>query len=168
MPAVSRAQQHFFGMVHALKKGTLKMSSLPSSLVGKLQTAAKSISGKAAKDFAKTKSKKLPQHVTESVEFVLPEMSFKDYLIFEYTICEQITQEEIVLVETLLLEKKKPSAGLSKKKKHAIAMKAAHGKDIGKKGKNFKKVAAKAAKRYGSKEAGDKVAAAAMWKNARG
>lgn len=63
------------------------------------------------------------------------------------------------------LFEKAPSAGLSKEKKSATAKKAKAGKDIGKKGKNFKKVAAKAAKKYGSKEAGEKVAAAAMWKN---
>ena len=63
------------------------------------------------------------------------------------------------------VESKKPSAGLSKKKKKAVAKKASAGKDIGKKGKNFDKVADKAAAEYGSKEAGEKVAAAAMWKN---
>lgn len=59
----------------------------------------------------------------------------------------------------------KPSKGLSKEKKSAVAKKAKAGKDIGKKGKGFGKVAAKAAKQYGSKEAGERVAAAAMWKN---
>jgi hypothetical protein len=59
----------------------------------------------------------------------------------------------------------KPSAGLSDKEKSNVAKKARKGKDIGKKGKNFDKVADKAAKKYGSKEAGEKVAAAAMWKN---
>ena len=59
---------------------------------------------------------------------------------------------------------KKPSAGLSRKEKSTIAKKAVGGKDIGKKGKNFDKVAATAAKQYGSKEAGAAVAAAAMYK----
>ena len=62
-------------------------------------------------------------------------------------------------------ESKKPSAGLSDKKKKATAKKARKGGDIGKKGKNFDKVADDAAEEYGSKEAGEKVAAAAMWKN---
>jgi hypothetical protein len=61
--------------------------------------------------------------------------------------------------------KKKPSAGLTKKEKSAVATKAKAGKDIGKKGKGFEKVAKAAEKQYGSKEAGQKVAAAAMWKN---
>ena len=71
------------------------------------------------------------------------------------------------LEEEDLEEEKKPSSGLSKKQKSKIAKKASAGKDIGKKGKGFKKVADKAAKRYGSKEAGERVAAAAMWKNAK-
>ena len=58
----------------------------------------------------------------------------------------------------------KPSAGMTKKEKSAVAKKAAAGKDIGKKGKGFEKVAKAAEKQYGSKEAGQKVAAAAMWK----
>jgi hypothetical protein len=60
--------------------------------------------------------------------------------------------------------KKKPSAGLTQKEKSAVAKKASAGKDIGKKGKGFEKVAKAAEKEYGSKEAGQKVAAAAMWK----
>ena len=59
----------------------------------------------------------------------------------------------------------KPSAGMTKKEKSAVATKAKAGKDIGKKGKGFEKVAKAAEKQYGSKEAGQKVAAAAMWKN---
>jgi hypothetical protein len=59
----------------------------------------------------------------------------------------------------------KPSAGLTKKEKSTVAKKAHAGKDVGKKGKGFEKVAKAAEKKYGSKEAGEKVAAAAMWKN---
>lgn len=59
----------------------------------------------------------------------------------------------------------KPSAGMTKKEKSAVAKKASAGKDIGKKGKGFEKVAKAAEKQYGSKEVGQKVAAAAMWKN---
>jgi sialic acid synthase SpsE len=60
-------------------------------------------------------------------------------------------------------EAKKPSAGLSKEKKSDIAKKAQAGKDIGKKGKGFEKVAQAA----GGGEKGKKIAAAAMWKNAK-
>ncbi|MGW8324113.1 MAG: hypothetical protein ACWGNI_00325 [Desulfobacterales bacterium] len=62
-------------------------------------------------------------------------------------------------------ESMKPSAGLSKKQKSNVVKQAVAGKDIGKPGKNFDKVAAKAAKEYGSAEAGKRVAAASMWKN---
>jgi hypothetical protein len=69
-------------------------------------------------------------------------------------------------MENMLDEKKKPSAGLTKKQKSAISKKAKAGKDIGKKGKGFEKIAKAAAEKYGSKERGQKVAAAAMWKSA--
>jgi len=64
-----------------------------------------------------------------------------------------------------VVNEEKPSAGLSKEKKSEVVKKAKAGEDIGKKGKGFEKVAKKAEKEYGSKEAGEKVAAAAMWKN---
>lgn len=55
----------------------------------------------------------------------------------------------------------KPSAGLSKKTKSNVAKKASAGKDIGKPGKGFAKLAASA----GGGEKGKRIAAAAMWKN---
>jgi hypothetical protein len=70
------------------------------------------------------------------------------------------------MMEDLFEAKKKPSAGLSKKQKSTISKKAKAGKDIGKKGKGFEKIAKAAAEKYGSKERGQKVAAAAMWKSA--
>lgn len=63
------------------------------------------------------------------------------------------------------VDESKPSAGLSKEKKSDVVKKAKHGGDIGKKGKGFEKLADKAAEKYGSKEKGEKVAGAAMWKN---
>jgi len=54
MPAVSKAQQKFMGMVHATQKGDMKS---PSKEVEK---AADSMSKKSAKDFASTKHKGLP------------------------------------------------------------------------------------------------------------
>ncbi len=53
---------------------------------------------------------------------------------------------------------------LNKKERSALVKRAVAGKDIGKKGKMFDKVAEKAAEEYGSKEAGERVAAAAMFK----
>lgn len=60
-------------------------------------------------------------------------------------------------------EAKKPSAGLTKKEKSDVVKKAKAGKDIGKKGKGFEKIA----KAAGGGEKGQKIAAAAMWKNVK-
>lgn len=65
-----------------------------------------------------------------------------------------------LLVQSIL-EEAKPSAGLSKKQKSDVVKKAKKGEDIGKKGKGFEKLAKKA----GGGEKGEKIAAAAMWKN---
>jgi ABC-type transporter MlaC component len=54
MPAVSKAQQKFMGMVHAVQKGDMEA---PSKEVEK---AADSMSKKSAKDFASTSHKGLP------------------------------------------------------------------------------------------------------------
>jgi hypothetical protein len=75
MPAVSKAQQRFMGMVHAAQKGDMEN---PSPEVSK---AADSMSDKDAKDFASTKHKGLPDHVKE---FILKEVRgvktiYKDY-----------------------------------------------------------------------------------------
>ena len=64
-------------------------------------------------------------------------------------------------MEDKVFEAKKPSTGLSKEKKSAVVKKAQAGKDIGKKGKGFEKIAQAA----GGGEKGQKIAAAAMWKN---
>lgn len=64
--------------------------------------------------------------------------------------------------ESMVAEKKKPSAGMTKKEKSAVVKKAKAGGDIGKKGKGFEKVE-KAAKKGGAKDP-KAVAAAAMWK----
>jgi hypothetical protein len=68
------------------------------------------------------------------------------------------------------LEEKRIAHGTGKKvmpsaeARSKLAKRARAGKDIGHKGKGFKAVAAKAAKQYGSEEAGRRVAAAAMFK----
>ncbi len=56
---------------------------------------------------------------------------------------------------------------LTKAKRSKIVKEAKKGKDFGKKGKNFKKVEAKAEKEYGSKEAGERVAGSVFWKKMR-
>jgi hypothetical protein len=65
------------------------------------------------------------------------------------------------LKDKKVAEAAKPSAGLSKAKKSAVVKDAKAGKDIGKPGKSFDKVA----KSAGGGEKGKKIAAAAMWKN---
>ena len=59
MPAKSKAQQRFMGMVHQCKK-TGDCAS------GSVKKAADSIKAKDAKKFAKTKHKGLPEKVGES------------------------------------------------------------------------------------------------------
>lgn len=59
---------------------------------------------------------------------------------------------------------KRPSSGTTKAQRSRIVKKAVAGKSVY--GGNFDKVAKAAAKEYGSKEAGQRVAAAAMWKKA--
>lgn len=61
--AVSKAQQKFMGMVYAAKKGDKPASK-------EVAKAAKGMSKKDAKDFAKTKHKGLPSKVTEGINFV--------------------------------------------------------------------------------------------------
>jgi hypothetical protein len=62
--AVSKQQQKFMGMVHAVQKGKMKA---PSKLIAK---TAKSMSDKAAGDFAATKHKGLPTKVTEGKDAI--------------------------------------------------------------------------------------------------
>jgi len=60
MPAVSKAQQRFMGMVHAAQTG--KKPASPE-----VAKVAKDMGKKDAKDFASTKHKDLPDHVTEEM-----------------------------------------------------------------------------------------------------
>lgn len=56
---------------------------------------------------------------------------------------------------------------MSKARKSNVVKKAQSGADMGKKGKNFSKIAASAAKEYGSPEAGKRVAGAIFWRKAK-
>lgn len=65
MPAVSKKQQKFMGIVHGLQKGTVK----PSEVSKKAQNVAKQMKPTAATDFAATKHKGLPSKVKkESID----------------------------------------------------------------------------------------------------
>ena len=61
---------------------------------------------------------------------------------------------------------KHPGKKVPAEKKTEYVKRAKKGEDMGEPGKNFEKIAAKAAKKYGSKEAGKRVAGAAFWKKA--
>lgn len=67
--------------------------------------------------------------------------------------------------EYTMNEEKKPSSGLTKKQRSNVVKKAKKGGDIGKPGKHFKDVVAKA-KEGGAKDP-EAVAAAAMWKTVK-
>jgi hypothetical protein len=58
-----------------------------------------------------------------------------------------------------------PSAGLSAEERSSIVSRARRGEKLSRGG--FKAIAEKAAKRYGSKEIGTRVAAAVMWRMAK-
>jgi hypothetical protein len=65
MPAVSKKQQKFMGIVHGLQKGTVK----PSDVSKKAQNVAKQMKPSSATDFAATKHKGLPSKVKkESID----------------------------------------------------------------------------------------------------
>lgn len=110
----------------------------------------------------------IQDHITNAENYIVQAAkNFHDYEDHEEEEYSGDTYDD-GLDETSLTEaKKKPSAGLTKKQKSAVAKKARAGKDVGKKGKGFEKIAKKAAKEYGSEERGRKVAAAAMWKNVK-
>ena len=61
MPSKSKAQQRFFGMVDAYKKGEMKNAS------SKIKKAANGMSMSDVKDFAETKHKGLPEKVEENI-----------------------------------------------------------------------------------------------------
>lgn len=62
MPAKSRVQQRYMGMVHAIQKGELD----PDEVSPEMRKTARTIKKKSAKDFASTKHKGLPTRVTEA------------------------------------------------------------------------------------------------------
>jgi hypothetical protein len=66
--AVSKQQQKFMGMVHAMQKGEKVKGASPE-----LKKVAKTMGKKDARDFAKTKHKGLPQKVDESFKLMLDE-----------------------------------------------------------------------------------------------
>ena len=74
MPAVSKAQQRFFGMVRATQKGEMKN---PSS---EILDVADDISVKDAKKFAKTKHKGLPEKKKMKENVTLQDANGNDFI----------------------------------------------------------------------------------------
>ena len=64
MPARSKAQQRLMGMVHAYKNG--KLEDAP----GKIKEVAKHISDEDARDFARTKTGKLPERKEKKASYL--------------------------------------------------------------------------------------------------
>ena len=76
MPAKSKKQQKFMGMVHALQKGSIK----PADVSGKVRKTAKSMKKKDAEEFASTKHKGLPTKVKEErLRELIKSLLKKDY-----------------------------------------------------------------------------------------
>jgi hypothetical protein len=75
---------------------------------------------------------------------------------------------EVLVFEQEILEWKKghPGKDISKKEKSEVVKRAKRGENVF--GGGFKKVEKAAKKRYGSEEAGKRVAAAIMWKKVKG
>ena len=67
MPAKSKAQQKYMGLVYALKKGDVKPSDVSQDVID----AAKSMKTKDVKDFASTKHKGLPNKVEMELEVLI-------------------------------------------------------------------------------------------------
>lgn len=65
MPAKSKAQQAFFGMALAVRKGEMKRSEVNQDV---LDIVDGEMTNKEIEDFAKTSHKGLPQHLKESLE----------------------------------------------------------------------------------------------------
>ncbi len=76
MPAVSKAQQRFFGVVKSVAKGDTPKSKVSKEVV----KAAETMKPKEVDKFAKTKTKNLPEKVKqESITKRLPERGTPDW-----------------------------------------------------------------------------------------
>jgi hypothetical protein len=100
MPAVSKAQQKFMGLVHALKKGDIG----PEDVSADVEKAADSISDKDAKDFASTKHKGLPSKVEQLVRKMV-----REYL--RETTLTELTESSEQLDEKLITYGNRASYG---------------------------------------------------------
>ena len=65
MPAKSKSQQALFGMALAIRRGEMKRSEVTDDV---LDIVDGDMTDKEIEDFAKTKTKNLPDHLKESLE----------------------------------------------------------------------------------------------------
>ena len=65
MPSKSKQQQKFMGLVHAFKKGDVPASKVSNAV----KKAAKSMSDKSVRKYAKTKHDELPKKVKEERDY---------------------------------------------------------------------------------------------------
>jgi hypothetical protein len=111
MPAVSKAQQRFMGMVHAAQKGDMENPS------PEVEKAADSMSDKDAKDFASTSHKGLPDRIKE---MVLAELRSVKAIQTEYSNVVDLIQKHLELY--------KKSKGTPEEKKHVSHLKSLNDK----------------------------------------
>jgi hypothetical protein len=90
--AVSKKQQKFMGMVHALKKGDISKSDVSKDV----EDAAKSMTGKEAKKFASTKHKGLPTKVDESYENKVRQIENTLLSLVEKYTSEKMTKKDLL------------------------------------------------------------------------
>lgn len=90
--AVSKKQQKFMGMVHALKKGDISKSDVSKEV----EDAAESMTGKEAKKFASTKHKGLPTKVDESYEDRVRQIEKTLLSLVEKYTSEKMTKKDLL------------------------------------------------------------------------
>ena len=94
MPAVSKKQQRFFGIIRAIKKGVFKGEKTPE-----IQRAASSISDEDSKKMASTKHKGLPEKIKEDyvkeLEDGLVKMDYPSYDEVDKLMCKIAKENDI-------------------------------------------------------------------------
>lgn len=142
----------------AINFAEIVRNSLDRKASETIDAFAGEISNTMAKDDEQLESEYAVEEQLENLENYidsLTEEQYNDYY-------ENLSEQEMQTVNQLLDERAKYGTKAGRRR---LAKKIRAGKDIGKKGKNFEKIADEAAERYGSEEAGRRVAAAAMWKS---
>lgn len=77
--AVSKKQQGLMGAAYSVEKGDKELKDIPKSYRGKVKKVVDSMSKKQIKDFAKTKTKNLPDEVNEDNPYDLGKAMMNAY-----------------------------------------------------------------------------------------